>query len=65
MKYKYVGSGDDPPETTTFYGHRFRLGGPGVEVTDETALAKLKNHPCFEQVKERAKRGKHESASKR
>lgn len=45
--YKYVPVGDTPPERITFYGYSFLLNGPGVEVTNAAALAKMEHNPSF------------------
>lgn len=58
MKYQYVGDDDHPPKITVFYGYKFTLNHKYVNVTDEKALAKLKNHRCFKLFVEKKKNGK-------
>ena len=49
MKYKYIGSGDSPPEKTNFMGqYHFVKDGEYVDVTDPVCLRKIKNNPCFQ-----------------
>ena len=43
MKFVYVGAGHE----TIVFGHDF-VKGEAVEVTDEYAIKKLTNNPCFE-----------------
>ena len=47
MKFQYVGNGVEDPEATVFYGYKFRLKGPFIDVTNEAALVKIQTNPTF------------------
>lgn len=49
MKFVFVGNGDEDPPTFVIYGTKFILNGPGVDVTEPQAIAKLKGNSHFRQ----------------
>lgn len=49
MKFRYLG--EAPEGSITMYGATFEAGGVG-DVTDARWIAKLTNHPLFEEVDE-------------
>ena len=51
MLYRFIGAGDDPPQSIVFMGrYPFTLNGDPVDVTDPEVLAKIAHNPSFDSV---------------